>query len=90
MISVEMATWLTENFGAANYGLRLQDYTDRQISTFIKAGQIKSKASLFTELIRNAEMGTEKFAHLLGFKSAEDRSRLLAKIEDLQKKCHEP
>ena len=89
MIGPDLMMWLDENFGPANYGLRLQDYTDNQIVDLIKAKLIKSRESLITELLNMSEIGTDRYAHLLGFRSAADRQHILDAIETEKQKMKE-
>ena len=81
MISLDLIMWLDDNYGPSNYGVRLQDYTDAEISEMIKVSRPGSRAELIGMLLHEAEMGSEKYAHLLGFVSADSRKRLIDAIE---------
>lgn len=90
MVGVEMMLWLDENYGPSNYGIRLQDFSDEQIKELIMTNQIKSKEELFSRLRdKITDQDSEVFAHVLGFRSAADRQRLLEKIAEEQSKMKE-
>lgn len=90
MVGVEMMLWLDKNYGPGNYGIRLQDFSDEQIKDFITKNQIKSKEELFAGLRdKAADQDLEVLAHVLGFRSAVDRQRLLEKIAEEQAKMKE-
>lgn len=90
MVGVEMMLWLDKNYGPSNYGIRLQDFSDDQIKDFITKNQIKSKEDLFAGLRdKVADRDPEVLAHVLGFRCAADRQRLLAKIAEEQAKMKE-
>ena len=91
MITRRSIDWLIKNYGPGDWEEKLQEYTDDEIAVIIKKQKFLSGADLIGYLYIHADPADlERRAHLLGFKCAADRQRLLDEINALQESCHDP